>query len=90
MDALPVSKSVINNIESSIRISKNNDWHSWNIEPNINGTIIIRRDNAAISLGATSFSYYFKVGINIGGQNQITFSPDAIIATIRFINEQCG
>lgn len=86
MAALPINNEVINNINAVVQISKNKDWNNWSIEPNVNGTIFLRRDDAAVSLGVNAFSYYIKDGGKVVGKNKITFSPEALIETIRMIN----
>ena len=86
MAALPINNEIINNITEVVRISKNNDWIEWQIEPNVNGTIFLRHDDAAISLGINTFSYYVKKGGKVTGKNKIIFSPESLIETIRMIN----
>lgn len=85
-DAPSISTKVIENIKQIVDLCKNNDLIGWNIEPNINGTIFLRYNNAAISLGTDMFSYYYKVGNKVFGKNKLVYSPDAVIDTIRMIN----
>lgn len=87
-NAPSISIKVIENIKSIVDICKNNDLISWNIEPNINGTILLRYNDAAISLGTDKFSYYFKKGSKISGENKVVFSPNSVINTIRMINSK--
>jgi hypothetical protein len=86
LEALPINNNVIKNINATVRISKNKDWNGWNIEPNVNGTIFLRRNNAAISLGDNAFSYYIKDGDKLVGKNKIDFSPESLIEAIQMIN----
>ena len=86
MAELPINNEVINNINAVVQISKNKDWNNWSIEPNVNGTIFLRRNDAAVSLGVNAFSYYMKDGSKVVGKNKISFSPEALIETIRMIN----
>lgn len=85
-DAPSINTKVIENIKNIVDLCKNNDLIGWNIEPNINGTILLRYEDAAISLGADMFSYYFKVGNKVSGKNKLVFSTAAVIDTIRMIN----
>lgn len=86
LEALPINNDVIKNINATVRISKNKDWKGWKIEPNVNGTIYLRRNDAAISLGNNAFSYYIKDGGKVVGKNKIAFSPESLIETIQMIN----
>lgn len=86
LEALPINNDVIKNINATVRISKNKDWNGWKIEPNVNGTIFLRRDNAAISLGVNAFSYYIKDGGKVVGKNKIAFTPESLIEAIQMIN----
>ncbi len=85
-DAPSISAKVIENIKRIVDLCKNNDLIGWSIEPNINGTIFLRFNDAAISLGADKFSYYYKEGNKVFGKNKLSFSPNTVIDTIRMIN----
>lgn len=88
LDAKSVSRKIIENIKHIVDDCKNNDLTGWNIEPNINGTVLLRSENAAISLGTDKFSFYYKTREKIVGQNKLAYSPSAVIDTIRMINSQ--
>lgn len=71
LEALPVSESAIRNVSQLLIISDNRDWYNWTVEPNINGTVILRHSSrmAGISIGTDAFSYYQKEGNNVTGHD---------------------
>ena len=88
VDAKSISQIVIENMLSVVLRSSNEDWLGWTIEPNTNGTLILRlrSKKAAISLGAERYSYFIKEGRNVTGRNNIDFTPSALLSTIRILN----
>ena len=88
LEALPVSKGVLSNVSLLLTISDNKDWHGWQIEPNINGTVILRFSSrmAGISIGIDSFSYYQKEGKNVMGRDSVVFSAEEVLSVMRTLN----
>ena len=88
LEALPVSKGVLTNVSRLLSISLNQDWRDLLIEPNINGTVIVRSISrmAGINIGVDAFSYYKKEGKNITGRDGLAFSADAVLSVMRILN----
>jgi hypothetical protein len=88
LEALPVSKGVVNNVSQLLTISTNIDWRDWIIEPNINGTVILRSMSrmAGISIGSDTFSYYKKEGKSVTGHDGVDFSASAVLSVMRILN----
>ena len=88
LDALPVSKSVLHNVSLILIASTNQDWKNWTIEPNINGTVVLRHSShlSGISIGSNAFSYYQKEGSNITGHDAVVFSATAVLSVMRSSN----
>ncbi len=81
LDAAPISKEVIYNVLQMLLVSDNQVWHDWSVEPNINGTLLLRSCShlSAISIGKDSFSYFIKNGRDITGKDDVPFSADTIL-----------
>lgn len=88
LDALPVSKRVLHNVSLILLTSNNQDWKNWTIEPNINGTVLLRSISrkAGISIGSDTFSYYQKEDGNITGKDAVDFSATAVLTVMRSSN----
>lgn len=88
LEALPVSESAIRNVSQLLIVSDNRDWHNWTVEPNINGTVILRHSSrmAGISIGSDAFSYYQKDGNNVTGRDMVVFSASEVLAVMRSVN----
>lgn len=88
LEALPVSEKAIRNVSQLLMISDNGDWHNWTVEPNINGTVILRHSSrmAGISIGSDAFSYYQKDGNNVTGHDMVVFSAGEVLAVMRSVN----
>ncbi len=88
LEALPISKGVLTNVSRFLAISDNQDWHDWIIEPNVNGTVILRSISrmAGISIGNETFSYYKKEGKNITGRDGVNYSANAVLSVMRILN----
>lgn len=90
LDAAPIAKEVISNVFHLLSVSDNQLWHNWTLEPNTNGTVILRSRShvCAISLGVDSFSYFIKDGRNVTGQDSVPFSPEAVVNVMQSLNNK--
>jgi len=88
LDALPISKGVLHNVSLILMDSNNQDWKNWTIEPNINGTVVLRHSSrlSGISIGSNAFSYYQREGGNITGHDAVDFSAPAVLSVMRSSN----
>lgn len=85
--ALPISKTVINNLKRVLTISDDEDWKYWLISPAPNGSLGLqsKRHTASISIGDEVFSYYSETdnGEDWGDQND--FFPSVFLEVMRRI-----
>lgn len=88
LDALPVSESVLHNVSLLLAESENQDWQDWTVEPNVNGTVILRHNSrmGGISIGSDAFSYYQKEGNNVVGRDAVDFAISEVLSVMRSIN----
>ena len=89
LEALPIAKKVIANVSHLLATSDNLDWKGWAIEPNINGTVILRSNSrrSCISLGADSFSFFIKNGKDVEGQDEVCLTSEAVLSVMRSVNK---
>ena len=83
--ALPISRTVLNNIRNILLISNDDDWRNWMISPDVNATICLfsPRTKASISLGASEYSYYARINDDRHGESHIAYSPQAVLQLMR-------
>ena len=88
LDAAPIAKDVIYNVLQLLSVSDNQVWRNWSLEPNINGTLILRSRSrtSAISLGSDTFSFYIKNGQNITGKDDVPFSAESVVGIMQSLN----
>lgn len=88
LDALPISVSVLQNVSHILMDSDNQDWKDWALEPNVNGTVLLRHNSrmTGISIGSDAFSYYQKDGNNVTGRDAVDFNVSEILSVMRSIN----
>lgn len=89
LEALPIAKKVIANVSHLLATSDNLDWKGWAIEPNINGTVILRSNSrrSCVSLGADSFSFFIKNGKDVEGQDEVCFTSETVLSVMRSVNK---
>lgn len=85
-DALPTDKKIIVNVDDIFRTCKSNDLADWSVFPNVNGTILLQRKHAVISIGEEAFSYFANSGNEEIEGEQIPFSIPKVIKVIKEIN----
>ena len=85
-EAVPVNTVVINHVRKILSRCKPSDLSEWRLSPNVNGTMLLELDDAAISIGIDSFTYYAEVEGKDIGEEYLPFTVDGVINTIRKIN----
>lgn len=83
--ALPVSAQVMNNIRRILVISDDEDWDSWTISPDVNGTICLYspKTKASISIGAEEYSYFAMIDGVRYGESHVMFTPLSLLELMR-------
>ena len=86
--ALPISKTVINNLKRVLTISDDEDWKYWLIGPDSNATLGLqaKTTKAAMSIGADEFSYYARINGKRYGESHVRFSPEYFLKVMREIS----
>ncbi|MBO4719555.1 MAG: hypothetical protein J5658_06755 [Prevotella sp.] len=86
-DALPISRQVVKNFKKVLQKSSDNDLKDWTIYPAANGTLLLQNKlrKSGINIGTQGFSYYTIADGEVKGENQLKFSPKAILDTMKRI-----
>lgn len=85
-EALPVSPVAIKHVSQVIDACKPSDLLEWRVFPNVNGTMLLELDNAAVSIGDDAFTYWAEVNGEDIGEELIPFSIDSVVRIIKNIN----
>lgn len=88
-EALPLNREVVKNFKHVLQKGKDSDLQGWNISPEKNGTLLMqnRSRNAGINLGIKDFSYFIITDGIVEGQNNVKFSPKAVLSVIKKISK---
>jgi hypothetical protein len=85
-DAQPVLPDVTTFMEQLLRSCNSLELADWTLFPNVNGTYLLQRNNAAISIGQNEFSYFAEAKDNAIGHDNLPLTTESIIKTIETIN----
>ena len=85
-EAIPVKIETIEMIRQLLKEIRPSDLSDWSIAPNVNGTILLELDDAAISIASKEFSFYAEHGDNCIDAEHQPSSVKALIESIRRIN----
>ena len=85
-DAIPINPIVIDKIKLFLESCKPSDLLEWSLFPNINGTMLLEQDDAAISIASKEFSYYAENGDKYIDSEGIETSVSNLIAVVKKIN----
>lgn len=83
---IPLAPAVIKLVEKLLDACKPEDLMEWRLFPNVNGTILLEQDEAAISIASKQFSYYAERGETYIDGDALRTTVSALVATIRKIN----
>ena len=86
-DALPLNRNVVKNFKTLLQKSHDSDLQGWTIFPAANGTLLLQRKErkAGINIGITGYSYYVIENGEVRGENNLRFSPKAVLGTMKRI-----
>lgn len=85
-DAQPVLPEITAFMTQLLRSCSSMELAEWSLFPNVNGTFLLQRKNAAISIGKEEFSYFAEAKDKAIGQDHQPLSIESIISTIETIN----
>ena len=85
--ALPLNNEVVKNFKQVLLMSTDDELRGWTIFPAANGTLLMEYKplEAGINIGKDDFSYYSFAEGKMEGKNHQSFSPEAVIETMRHI-----
>lgn len=85
-DAIPINPAVIDKIHLFLEVCKPSDLSEWTLSPNVNGTMLLELDDAAISIASKEFSYYAENGDKYIDSEGIETSVSNLISVVKKIN----
>ena len=86
-NALPLSHLVVKNFKSLLQESTDSDLYGWTIFPAANGTLLLqnKKRKSGINIGSKGFSYYSIQNGETKGENNLAFSPQAVLGIMKQI-----
>ena len=86
-NALPLNHLVVKNFKNILQESSDNDLQGWTIFPSANGTLLLQNKNrkSGINIGTNGFSYYIIQNDEVKGENNLAFSPKAVLEIMKQI-----
>lgn len=85
-DAQPVLQEVTDFMGQLLRSCSSMELADWSLFPNVNGTFLLQRKNAAISIGQKEYSYYAEAKDKAMGLDHQPLSIESVVETIETIN----
>ena len=85
-DALPVNPDILEFVRHLFNRCKPSDLADWMLFPNVNGTVLLQKENAGISIGKEEFSFFAETEDEDIGEDNVPLSIDAVKSIIKQIN----
>ena len=85
-DALPVLPEVSAFIGKLLHSCSSHELSEWSLFPNVNGTFLLQRNNAAISIGKEEYSYFVESKDKAIGLDHQPLTIESVKSTIETIN----
>lgn len=85
-DAQPVLAEVIAFMDQLFHSCISLDLTDWSLFPNVNGTLLLQRKDAAISIGKDEYSYFAEAKEKAIGHDHLPLSIESVLSTIETIN----
>ena len=85
-DAQPVLTEVAAFMGQLLRSCNSLELADWSLFPNVNGTFLLQRKDAAISIGEKEYSYFAEAKDKAIGHDHLPLSIDSVKSTIETIN----
>ena len=86
-NALPLNHLAVKNFKSLLQESDDSDLIGWTLFPAANGTLLFqnKKRKSGINIGAEGFSYYTIENGEARGENNLAFSPQAVLNIMKQI-----
>ncbi len=86
-NALPLNHLAVRNFKNLLMESTDSDLLGWTLFPAANGTLLFQNKNrkSGINIGAEGFSYYTIENGEAKGENNLAFSPRAVLNIMKTI-----
>lgn len=85
-DAQPVMAEIIAFMSQLFHMCISLDLTDWSLFPNVNGTLLLQRKDAAISIGKEEYSYFAEAKGKAIGHDHQPLSIESVMSTIKMIN----
>jgi hypothetical protein len=85
-EAISINPKTIRVMGQFLKCCNSADLEEWRLSPNINGTLLLELDDAAISISSNTLSFYAEKGDNMLTEEGIESTPENISSTVRRIN----
>lgn len=85
-DAQPLVAEVVDFMSQLLRSCSSKDLADWSLFPNVNGTLLLQRNDAAVSIGKEEYSYFAEAKDKAVGHDHQPLSIESVISTIEMIN----
>lgn len=85
-DAQPMLTEITDFMNQLLRSCSSLQLSEWSLFPNVNGTYLLQRKNAAISIGQKEYSYFAETGNKTIGLDHQPLSIGSVRTTIETIN----
>ena len=85
-DAQPVLPEIAAFTDQLLHSCSSIELANWSLFPNVNGTLLLQRKNAAISIGQQEFSYFAEANNSAIGHDHLPLSVESVKAAIETIN----
>lgn len=85
-EAQPLLPEATENIKKLLRACKPRDVADWALFPNVNGTYLLQKQHALVSIGDKQFTYWAEADGKDIGEEYVLFSVSSVLQAIRMIN----
>ena len=85
-DAQPVLPEVVAFVSLLFRSCRSLELADWSLFPNVNGTLLLQRKDAAISIGKDEYSYFAETKEKTIGHDYQPLSIESVMSTVKMIN----
>ena len=86
VDAQPVLSEITAFVSQLLRSCNSIELADWSLFPNVNGTLLLQRNDAAISIGKEEYSYFAEAKGKAMGHDHLPLSIESVMSTIETIN----
>ena len=85
-EAIPIVSDTVKLMESFLKSCRPSDLEDWSLFPNVNGTLLLEQDDAAISVASSQYSYYAEKDDKVISAEGKETTVDNLLDTIHTIN----